>query len=259
MNGLQGKRVLITRPRAQAEELVEKLVSLGAIPILFPTIEIAPLEDTRFIDRAINHLGDYQWVIFTSVNGGDAFWQRMQTLGKDERAFKGIHVAAIGPATAQALRGHGIVPEFVPREHVAEAILPGLGDIRGQRILLPRADIARKALVEALKAQDAIPEEIAVYRTVMAQPSPTALAELEKGIDVATFTSSSTVSNFFAILGARSRDRLGSALIACIGPITAETARSLGLKVSLVASEYTVGGLVTALVGYFNHDHEDIS
>ncbi len=248
MNELTGKRVLITRPLAQADGLVEMLASLGAVPVLFPTIEIAPLDDTSQIDQAIASLNRYQWVIFTSANGVDAFWQRLRSLG---RAFEGVRAAAIGPSTALALQARGVSPDFVPAEYVAEAIVPGLGDVHGQRILLPRADIARKALVEALVQRGALPDELAVYRTVIARPTPAALAELEKGIDAATFTSASTVKYFFEILGGRAQEILRGAVIACIGPITANAARSQGLTVHLVAAEYTVDGLVAALTGYF--------
>ncbi|HVN55418.1 MAG TPA: uroporphyrinogen-III synthase [Anaerolineaceae bacterium] len=251
MSGLADKRVLVTRPRAQAEALLEMLAGLGAVPILFPTIEIGEAEERGPLDRAIAGLRAYRWVIFTSANGVAAFWQRLVALGEDENAFGGVRVAAIGPATAQALRERGVTPEFVPAEYVAEAILPGLGNVRGQRILLPRADIARRALVEALEAQGAFPEEIAAYRTLPANPDPAALSELERGVDVATFTSSSTVRNYFLLLGERARELLGEALIVCIGPVTAETARSQGLEVGLVAAEYTVDGLVDALVEYY--------
>lgn len=248
MNNLTGKRVLVTRPRAQAATLIERLMALEAVPVVFPTIEISALEDTSLIDQAITNLSTCSWVIFTSVNGVDAFWQRLSVLGKGNDVFTGIQIAAIGPATAHALLEKGVQPTFVPEEYVAEAILPGLGDVRGQKILLPRAEIARKALVEALQNQGALPEEIAVYRTLPAHPDAQALAELEKGVDIVTFTSSSTVSNFFDLLDGRALGLLKGAVIACIGPITAETAKKLGLTVHIVAKDYTVDGLVEALL-----------
>ena len=248
MNNLTGKRVLVTRPRAQAAALIERLTALGAEPVVFPTIEISALEDTLLIDQAITNLSAYQWVIFTSVNGVSAFWQRLTALGKESSAFAGIQVAAIGPATAQALMEMGVKPDFVPKEYVAEAILPGLGDVRGLRVLLPRAEIARKALVDALQNQGAFPEEIAMYHTLPSHPDSQALAELEKGVDFATFTSSSTVQNFFALLGGRASELLKGVVIACIGPITAETAQKLGLLVDIVPKDYTVDGLVEALL-----------
>ncbi len=248
--GLEGKRVLVTRPRAQAAALIEKLAGLGAVPVVFPTIEISAPEDPALLDRAIADLPAYRWVIFTSVNGVTAFWQRLAGLAKDKQVFSGVQVAAIGPATAQALQERGVRPDFVPDEYIGEAILPGLGDVAGQRILLPRADIARKALVDELSRQGAYPEEIAAYRTVPAQPDPQALRELEQGVDIATFTSSSTVRNFFELLGGQAQALLAGAVIACIGPITALEARKQGLGVQVVAEEYTVDGLVNALLKY---------
>ncbi len=194
-------------------------------------------------------------MIFTSVNGVAAFWQALEAAGKDSAAFAGVRVAAIGPATAQALRERGVAPDFVPEEYIAEAILPGLGEVSGRRILLPRADIARKALLDALQQQGALAEELAVYRTIPAQPDPQAFQALEQGVDIATFTSASTVRSFFSIVGERFGDEaanrlLKNALIACIGPITAEAARERGLAVGIIAEEYTVDGLVDALLKY---------
>ncbi len=253
-SSVAGKRILITRPRAQAGAIIRRLARLGATPVVFPTIEITAPEDTQQLDQAINSLGRYAWIIFTSANGVAYFWRRLNALGKDRRAFKGIRVAAIGPATAGALRRRQVRPDFVPDEFVAEAIPPGLGEVRDRRILLPRADIARPALLHALEKAGAFPQEIAVYQTIPAQPSQAELAELERGIDVATFTSSSTVHNFFHILGERAAGLLRGAVIVCIGPITAETAHSLGLAVDVVAKKYTAEGLVDALVEYYTLD-----
>lgn len=257
MTGLAGKRVLVSRPRSQAETMVRRLRDLGAVPVIFPVIETAPVEDGSRLDRAIADLGAYHWIIFTSANGVSAFWERLEGLGLDARALAGLRVAAIGPATARALQERGIQPGFVPAEHVAEAILPGLGDVRGQRILLPRAEIARQALTSALEAQGALPDEIAAYRTLPARPDPESLAELEQGIDVATFTSSSTVLSFINMLGDRARTLLAGALVACIGPITAETAREHGLNVGLIAETYTAEGLVAALEKHFQPEKNE--
>jgi uroporphyrinogen-III synthase len=276
MMPLSGKRILVTRPRAQAADLCDKLAALGAEPIQFPTIEIAPLDDYTALDRAIVELchsgpsasggereasrsrevetlrsvqGDrpYQWVIFTSANGVSAFWQRLEVARKDSNALDDIRVAAIGPATARALEKRGIAAQFIPDEYVAEAIVEGIGDVRGQRILLPRADIAREALAVELKQCGALVEEIVAYRTLPAAPDPHGLAELRRGVDVITFTSSSTARNFVALV---ERKTFGAA-VACIGPITARTVRELGLPVNVMATEYTMDGLVTALVRYF--------
>ncbi len=244
---LHGKRILITRPRAQAADLYDKLAALGAIPIVFPTIEIAPLEDTSSLDEAIRKLDQYQWIIFTSVNGVKAFWDRLDVVGAG--LAPALNYAAIGPATARALESHGVTVTLIPDEYVAESIAANIDDVRGQRILLPRADIAREALAIELQKRGAIVDEIAAYRTLPAAPDPIALAELQRGVDVITFTSSSTVRNFVALVG---QDSISpSTLIACIGPITASTARELGLRVDIMASEYTMNGLVAALVDHF--------
>ncbi|HET7089930.1 MAG TPA: uroporphyrinogen-III synthase [Anaerolineae bacterium] len=269
MTPLAGKRILVTRPRAQAADLCDKLTALGAEPIVFPTIDIAPLEDHTALDRAITDLCSYQWVVFTSVNGVAAVWDRLVAMGKDGRAFDGIQVAAIGPATARALGKRGIHAHFIPDEYIAEAIVDGLGEVRGHRILLPRADIAREALAVALERRGAIVHENAAYRTLPAAPDSQGLTELRRGVDAITFTSSSTVRNFVLLLSGSAQyidaanyrrmghhgipmPSLNRAIIACIGPITAQTAREVGLPVNVMAAEYTMDGLVAALVEYFS-------
>jgi uroporphyrinogen-III synthase len=254
MTPLAGKRILVTRPRAQAADLCARLAALGAEPIVFPTIDIAPLEDTSLLDRAIDQLGRYHWIIFTSVNGVAAFWDRLTAAGKDVRALNGIHVAAIGPATAKALTDRGLQSRFIPDEYVAEAIVEGIGGVSGRRILLPRADIAREMLALALAQHGAVVDEIAAYRTLPAAPDPIGLSELRRGVDAITFTSSSTVRNFIALVG--QGDISPDTVIACIGPITANTARELGLRVDVVATEYTMAGLVQALADYFTREQE---
>jgi len=251
---LTGKRILVTRPRAQSADLCDRLAALGAEPIVFPTIEIAPLENTTPLDQAINQLSHYHWVIFTSVNGVAAFWGRLIATGKDSGALAEMRVAAIGPATAQALEMRGIQPRFIPDEYVAEAIVEGIGDVRGQRILLPRADIAREALAAELERLGAMVDEIAAYRTLPTAPEPRGWAELRRGVDAITFTSSSTARNFVALVG---RDDISpDTVVACIGPITANTARELGLRVDVVAAEYTMAGLAQVLADYFTREQE---
>jgi uroporphyrinogen-III synthase len=252
MSGLTGKRILVTRPRRQADDLYDLLEAEGAEAILFPTIEIAPLDDPAPLDRALNNLaaGDYNWVIFTSVNGVNACQTRLQESGHGTDIFSAAHIAAIGPATARTLQTLGVRVDFVPQEYVAERILGGLGNVAGQRILLPRAEIARPALAEALAAAGALVDEIPVYHTLQPPPDPAGLAALQQGLDVITFTSSSTVRNFVALTGT---DKIGQkTIVACIGPITAGTARELGLPVHIVARDYTIPGLVQALKEHFD-------
>ncbi len=248
MKPLAGKRILVTRPRAQAAELCDKLAAQGAIPIVFPTIEIAPLDDYTALDRAIRHLAQYQWIIFTSVNGVKSFWERLDAVGAG--LMPTLRVAAIGPATASALQAHDVTITLIPDEYVAEAIIESIGAVQGQRILLPRADIAREALAVELQQRGAIVDEIAAYRTLPAQPDTDGLIELRRGVDVITFASSSTVRNFIALVG-QTAIQPGTR-IACIGPITANTARELGLRVDVQATDYTMDGLVAALVQYLS-------
>ncbi len=247
-SALADKRIVITRPRAQAAALCNKLAALGAKPILFPTIEIAPMDDYAALDSAIRNLDKYRWVIFTSVNGVAAFWNRLDLTGLKDLSGLG-KVAAIGPATAQALASHGVQAHLIPDEYVAEAILEKIGDVAGQWILLPRADLAREALAVELAHRGAIVHEIAAYRTLPAAPDPNGLAQLQRGVDAIAFTSSSTVRNFTELTRNYS---LPQSVIACIGPITAQTARDLGLPVNVMAAEYTADGLIAALAEYFS-------
>lgn len=269
MSALSSKRILITRPRAQAAELGDQLAALGAEPILFPTIEIAPLADYAALDQALAALDRYHWVIFTSVNGVAAVWKRLE-LFRLQSQISNRKMACIGPATAQALAKRGVRARFIPHEYVAEAVIAGLGDVRGQRILLPQAELAREALADELGRRGAAVHAIPVYRTLPAAPDPHGLAALRRGVDAITFTSSSTVRNFVRLLSggpvytdAALVPRLGPdglpmpsldrAITACLGPITAQTARDAGLPVDVMARDYTLDGLVAALSDYFAH------
>ncbi len=245
---LSGRRVVVTRPEDQAEGLCSRLRALGAEPVEFPVIAIAPPEPGGPLDQALARLSSYDWLIFTSVNGVDCFWARLEALSAGPVRFPAARVAAIGPATAAALRQRGVWVSLVPDEYRAEAILDEIGDVAGQRILLPRADIARPALADGLRAKGAQVDEAPAYRTVPSAPSAAAFDALRAGVDVITFTSSSTVRNFIAQTAqAAGIISTGDPLIACIGPVTAATARELGLRVDVVAKEYTMEGLVKAL------------
>jgi uroporphyrinogen III methyltransferase/synthase len=253
---LFGKRVLVTRTRTQAGTLSELLSRRGAQPIEVPTIEIRPLEEFAELDGALRRLHGYDWVVFTSVNAVQSVFGRLETLGLDARAFRAARVAAIGPATAASLREHGIIADFVPDSFVSEAVVEGLKGhgMDGCRVLLPRADLAREALASGLSSLGAAVHEVAAYRTVTPEDAGARLREiLTEGIDVATFTSSSTVRNLAQLLDG-DLGLLSGVTIACIGPITAAGARELGLNVDIVASEYTVEGLVDALEAHFARD-----
>lgn len=242
------KRILVTRPRAQADGFADKLRNAGFEAIFFPVIEIQPIENNPALDRALNKLNCYEWIVFTSVNGVQVVFEKLSPLQKGEGL--GVRSAAIGPKTAEALQARGVTPDFVPSEYIAESILPGLGDLQGKWVLLPRAEIARKALPEAIVQAGGIAHEIAVYKTLPAQPDSNGLAALQAGVDWITFTSPSTVRNFVEILRKQKMDLLhlaGNPKIACIGPITGSAAREEGLEVNLIAEKYTTEGLVSAL------------
>jgi uroporphyrinogen III methyltransferase/synthase len=233
----------------------DALRNAGFEPVFFPVIEIRPFEENVALDRAIAKLGCYDWVVFTSVNGVDAFFERLPSPpsplpGRERGAEGGVRVAAIGPKTAHSLVSRGVTPDFVPDEYVAEAILPGLGDLCGRWVLLPRAEIARKALPEAISAAGGVAHEIAVYQTVPAEPDPAGLAALESGVGAITFTSPSTVENFVELVRRAGLDPLqlpGNPKIACIGPITQKAAEEAGFVDIFVANEYTTEGLVELL------------
>lgn len=248
-------KILITRPRNQADSFARALVDAGFEPIFFPVIEIHPFTENVALDRAIAKLECYDWIVFTSVNGVDAFFERLPSprlLSPSCFHVEGkrVRVAAIGPKTSAALEALGVTPDFVPEEYVAEAILPGLGDLRGRWVLLPRAEIARKALPKAIVAAGGVAHEIAVYQTIPVEPDPDGLAVLKSRVDVVTFTSPSTVENFVEIVSRSGLNPLslpGNPKIACIGPITQKAAQEVGFMDVLVAEEYTAEGLVELL------------
>jgi uroporphyrinogen III methyltransferase/synthase len=250
---LFGRRVLVTRARHQAGELSRLLLAAGALPLELPVIEVEPLDGGPAAARALEGLsrGAYRWLLFTSANAVNMFFQLLAASGRDARALAGVRVAAIGPGTAQALRGHGIVPDLLPREFVAEGLAAALSPhLRpGDGVLLPRAEEARPALVEALAGAGARVEVLPLYRARLPERvPPEPLEMLRRGeVDAVAFTASSTVRNLVALLG----DDLGclqGVAIACIGPVTARAVREvLGRSPDVVAQEYTMAGLVEAL------------
>lgn len=253
---LLAKRIAVTRSRDQASDLVKALSDLGAACLEFPTIQTVAPDDDRPLERAIAELSTFDWVVFTSVNGVSWFFERLFASGKDVRALGHLRTAAIGPATAERLKSFGLSSDLVPENFRAEAIIAAFRKeaIRGKAILLPRAQEARQILPEELTAMGATVREVAAYKT---QPS-SARAEMlverleEKTIDLVTFTSSSTVKNFKALLPAGRFAELAAAVpAACIGPVTADTARKLGFDVRIEAQTYTIPGLVEAILGYY--------
>ena len=252
---LWGKRALVTRSRTQASRLIELLTALGAEAVELPAIEIGPLDDYTDLDRTLKGTasGSHRWVIFSSVNSVEYVWQRLRAMGMDARYFAGATVGAIGPATGRALRERGIEPDFVPKRSVSEEVIAELSgrDWQGKQVLLPGSAIGRDTLASGLAELGADVRRVAAY----ANRRPAGVEErareaFRRGIDVVTFTSSSTVRNLLDILG-NDRHVLDNCLTACIGPITAATAEELGLTVDILAAEHNVEGLADALVTYF--------
>lgn len=250
---LAGKRVVVTRARAQAAPLVALLRAAGAEPVEFPAICIEPAAGYQALDEALGRLQRYDWVIFTSANTVAQVERRLQLLGLSWQALHGRSVAAIGPKTARELEARGVAVAYMPGEYVSTAIAAGLPMQAGQRVLLPRADIADKRLVEGLRARGALVDELVAYRTTLPLDQAGDLrARLQAGeVDAVTFASSSTVRNLCALLGDEAPRLLDRPVIACIGPVTATTARACGLDPRVVAHEYTIEGLVAALARHF--------
>lgn len=253
---LAGRHIAITRAPEQAPELAARLEALGARVSLLATIAIEPLDDTSALDAAVGDLGAYDWIVLTSVNGVRALSERLAAQGRTWGERRLARIAVIGPATARALEAHGVTPDYMPGEFVAEAILDGLGNVAGQRILLLRADIARKTLAEELQVRGAEVDEVAAYRTVpkvIARETLRAMLDDDRP-DAITFTSSSTVRGLcesILALGREPRVALGGIALAAIGPITAGTLREYGLEPALTADAYTMAGLVGALATFF--------
>ncbi|MHB1126278.1 MAG: uroporphyrinogen-III C-methyltransferase [Bacillota bacterium] len=253
---LFGKRVVVTRAKGQAGSMMEKIEALGGEPWEFPAISVEDPEDYGPMDRAIANIENYNWIIFTSANGVQYFFKRLRHFNQDIRALHRAKLGAIGPRTREELERYGLVVEFVPEEYVAEAVIEGLRErnMNGARVLLPRADIARNVLPEALRIQGAQVDEVDAYRTVKGRADAAALREmlLDGAIHAITFTSSSTARNFAELIPpGEIHDLLRGVTVASIGPITSRTVRELALTVDVEAEEYTVNGLIKALVAHF--------
>ena len=253
---LMGKRMVVTRAREQASDLLQLLNTEGADCLECPTIRIAPPDDWEALDRAVQRLSDYHWLVFTSVNGVGFFFKRLFELGQDVRALHHIRTACIGPATEKRLKDFGLTCDILPESYRAESVVEAFQhqEITGKKILLPRAREARPILPEELSRMGAVVDEIPVYVTRIAEDNRATLLDrlTEQRIDCITFTSSSTVRNFKKLIPeAAFKQLLAPVTIACIGPITADTAKELGFDVHLVADTYTIPGLVDALIDYY--------
>ncbi len=254
---LTGKKILITRTREQSGDFSTQLKKLGAEVIEFPTIEIVPPTCWKELDQAIDRLKGYDWIIFTSANGVNFFWQRFKERGKSLRFPPSLKVCAIGPATADQLNGKGVPVHYVPKEFIAESILEGFKKVRlqGKRILLARAKKARDILPKGLRKMGAEVDVVEVYRTTRPKGGSKRMRKLlaEEKIDVITFTSSSTVNHFADLLKKEDLEKLVKGIaIACIGPVTARTAKEWGLKVRIQPKQYTIPALTRAIAEYFN-------
>ena len=253
---LSGKKILITRARDQAAAFASSLRDLGAEVIELPTIEIVPPTSWKGLDRAIDQIASYDWLIFTSANGVNFFWQRLEERGKGPRLPSSLKVCAIGPATAYQLKEKGIEVDYTPKEFVAEAILKGFEKmvLKGRHILLARARQARDILPKGLRQMGAKVDVVEVYRTVKPKGGSKRLKGLlTKGkIDAITFTSSSTVNHFAELLKKEDLQKLLKDIaIACIGPITARTAKGWRIRVQIQPKQYTIPALTQAIVHYF--------
>jgi uroporphyrinogen III methyltransferase/synthase len=249
---LHGRRVLITRARHQVDPFRRELVDLGAAVIEVPTLEIRPMPTDERVRNAIKSLDHTALVIFASANAVNIFFQMLLGTGADARALHASKLCAIGHETAESLERHGLRPELVTSEYTAEGLAKALEgwEMKGMRVLVPRAEVARDALPSLLANRGAEVEILPVYRSECPPDAGPALLRLfnAEGVDVITFTSSSTVYNFVkAFPDDRLPAILGDAEVACMGPVTADTARKLGLSVAIVAREYTTHGLVQAI------------
>ncbi len=247
---LFGLKVLITRARSQASRLAEKLEEHGAMTVQVPTIEIVPVIDSTDLDRAAKSLADYDWLVFTSANGVRGFWERIIAAGLDARAFGGLEIAAVGTATARALESAGLTPDLVPENFNADSLLQKFASLeqRPKRVLFPRSEIGRESLVDGLRELGVTVDPVVAYRTQMSDASSTeATNAYADGINITTFTSSSSVENLVKLLDGDVSE-INRSSVACIGPITAEAAKAHGIDVNIMATTQTIDGLVEAIL-----------
>jgi uroporphyrinogen-III synthase len=255
---LAGRRVLVSRARKQASALSSELEALGARVLAIPFIQIRRPRSYRALDAAIRNLSQYDWLILTSANGVQALCERMAKLGMEKSAVGHLKICAIGPATKKAIEANGLTVDVMPKEYVAESVVESLKErVVGQRVLLARAKVARDVIPCELRKIAAMVEVVEAYETIVPESSRTrliaALNHHKKRPDVITFTSSSTAKNFLDLIGpelAHSR-LLDGVQFASIGPVTTATLEELNFPVQIKAAEYTIPGLVKAIVEHF--------
>ena len=257
---LFGKRILVTRPKDQGVDLVERLEAMGAEAIEAPMIRIEPPDDFGPMDEACARAGEFDWIVFSSANAVDAFMNRLLSGPRDLRALGGVRVCGVGPATAERLAHHGVKVDLTPPEYRAEALLRALtdrGSVKGLKILLPHADIGRELIADELRKQGADVTEVVAYRTVAVDADRDGEPDvyrmlLEHRIDVVTFTSASAVRNIVRVLGVEPAvDLLASTVVACIGPVTAEAAAQANITTTIQPANYTIPALVDAIAKHF--------
>ncbi|MGO8985800.1 MAG: uroporphyrinogen-III synthase [Terriglobales bacterium] len=255
---LAGTRILVGRARHQAGSLSRSLRSLGAAVVEIPFLEIRKPQSYQPLDDALKNIKSYDWLILTSANGVEAMWERIRKLRVTRRTLKHLKIAAIGPATKKAIVKHGLKVKMVPEEYVAESVVKGLRDqVKDKRVILIRAKIARDVIPEELRAAGAQVDVIEAYETVVPEKSRARLQALMKSVarrpNVVIFTSSSSAKNFAELLGdiqpgSSSGNGLNHVQLASIGPVTSATLRELRLPVAIEAREFTMGGLIRAIV-----------
>ncbi|MBI5177714.1 MAG: uroporphyrinogen-III C-methyltransferase [Nitrospinae bacterium] len=251
---LFGRRIIVTRARAQASGFSQKLEELGASVIEFPTIETTAPESWDALDKAISSAGNYDWLIFTSVNGVGYLLQRLRETGRDIRELAGPKICAIGKKTAEAVEATGMRVVLVPDEFRAEGILATIGDVKGKKVLIPRAEEAREVLPEELAKRGAQVDVVTAYRTVRPQAKKDAVMEAVRDgkVDMVTFTSSSTVSNFAGMFADDElKEVIAKVKAASIGPVTTETAKKFGFTLACEPAEYTIEALTQSITEHF--------
>jgi uroporphyrinogen III methyltransferase / synthase len=249
---LFGRRIGITRPVGQAGPVIERVLQLGAEPVLLPTIEILPPQDWTPVDAALARLSEFDWLVFTSVNGVRSFLNRLWSSGGDVRRLGNLRIAAIGPATGESLGHYGLKPDLVPSAFRAEALAREMTPhVRGKRVLWARADRGRDVLPDQLAAAGAVIEQVTVYRNIDASSlPPAALSRLERGeLDWIALGSPSIAQSLDNLFPPQARPLLGGRIrLASISPVTTARARELGLEIAAEAVDYTWEGLIQAII-----------
>src|SRR5437868_10748745 len=255
---LAGKRIVVTRAQKQTESLSTLLREFGAELIEVPLIEIHPPDSYDALDTALQNIIQYDWLILTSVNGVEALFTRLEPLGLSVDSLQHLKIAAIGPVTEERIQDHGLVVDVVPPHYVAEEVVRSLRKlVKGEKVLLVRAQIARDVIPDELRAAGAHVDVVEAYHTMIPEDAKSRMQTVfdDRPLpDAITFTSSSTVQNFFTVVvGTDIPTKLSHVKFASIGPVTSRTMRDYGLRIDVEADEYTMEGLTQALVRYFGN------